>query len=73
MPTFYNVVFNQVDFDFTKSHISMKFFSFVNAWKYAKEISECADIDELHADVIDGTTGEVVATFSAGAEIYNNY
>jgi len=73
MPTFYNVSFSIRDWEFKRKQINMKFFDFTNACAYAEEISGCADVEDSTVNVVDGTTGEIVATFELELQTYGNF
>lgn len=73
MPTFYEISFNVTDWEFKRRRVSLTFFDFDTAREYSRKVSECEDVDERHVDVIDATTGEVVATYNYGQESYNNW
>ena len=73
MPIFYEISFNVTDWDFNRRRVSLTFFDFDNAREYARKITECSDVHERHVDIIDATTGEVVATYDCGMETYNNW
>lgn len=70
MIPFYNVCFTNESYDGEKFRCEDSYYCLTTALKVAKTYSRCVDIVNSTVDVVDGTTGEVVATYIDGCTHY---
>lgn len=68
--TYYILYFKTFNALFEQTHEELPFFVKANALDFACKVSTCKDVVSFTVDVVDGETGEVVATYEHGEATY---